>query len=67
MTNYGEGSNASKDRKGRKQRRSLDNHLTKPIEILKVCLVEGVPHYLNVHIIQVLPKETQGKVCCKEE
>lgn len=29
-------------------------YLTKPVEIFKVCLVKSIPHYFNIHIIQVL-------------
>jgi len=29
-------------------------HLTKSVEVFKVCLIKSVPHYFNVHIIQVL-------------
>lgn len=29
-------------------------YLTKSVKIFKVCLVKSVPHYFNVHVIQVL-------------
>jgi len=29
-------------------------HLTKSVKVFKVCLVKSVPHYFNVHVIQVL-------------
>jgi len=28
--------------------------LTKPVKILKICLVKGIPHNFNIHVIQVI-------------
>jgi hypothetical protein len=33
---------------------AIDAHLAKPVKVLKVCLIKSVPHYFNVHVIQVL-------------
>lgn len=34
---------------------AVNTNLTKPVEILEVCLVQSIPHYFNVHVIQILP------------
>lgn len=36
---------------------AINTHLTKPVKIFKVCLVKSVPHYLNIHVIQILEIE----------
>lgn len=42
---------------------SIDAHLAELVKILKVCLVKSVPHYFNVHVIQVLQdRESKGNV-----
>lgn len=33
------------------------NYLAKLIKVFEVCLVKGIPHDLNVHVIQVLKRE----------
>lgn len=33
------------------------NYLAKLIKVFKVCLVKGIPHDLNVHVIQILQRK----------